>query len=250
DPLTAGQITAGVPLDPIAYSADYYSLTPSALAAYGTPRGFFYTNRPDYSQTFNGLDFTVTKRLSNRWMLRGWFSFNDHVQKVGPNGCVDQTNTSTNAYGQLCRDDNLVATRSVGSGNHTSVYLNSKWQFNVNGMYQLPWNFNFAASFLGREGYPVNYFRRAPSGDGLLRDVQVVPTDDARYDNVYEFDIRIEKVVPIFGTGALTVAVDMFNVANSNTVLQRYNRVRRVETNQIKEVQSPRVIRFGARVSF
>jgi hypothetical protein len=117
-------------------------------------------------------------------------------------------------------------------------------------MYQLPWNFNVAASFLGRQGYPLNYFRTVNAGDGVARSVQVVPTDEARYDNVYELDMRLEKVVPIFGTGSLTISADVFNVANADTVLQRYNRLRRPETNNIKEVQSPRVIRFGARVSF
>ncbi|HEY3205268.1 MAG TPA: TonB-dependent receptor [Thermoanaerobaculia bacterium] len=251
DPLSQSLIDAGY-VEPLAYSEPYYKISDAVLAAHGgePPRGFFYTNRSDYDQTFNGIDFTVTKRLSNRWMMRGWFSYNNHKQHVGPNGCVDPTNVQTNTYGQLCRDDNLVAARSVGSGNHTSVYLNSKWQFNINGMYQLPWNFNVAASFLGRQGYPLNYFRTVNAGDGVARSVQVVPTDEARYDNVYELDMRLEKVVPIFGTGSLTISADVFNVANADTVLQRYNRLRRPETNNIKEVQSPRVIRFGARVSF
>jgi hypothetical protein len=118
-------------------------------------------------------------------------------------------------------------------------------------MYQLPLAFNVAASFLGRQGYPLNYFRRSfGPDDGLLRDVQLVPTDDERYDNVYELDLRLEKVVPIFGTGSMTISADLFNVTNENTVLQRFNRLRLANTNQVKEIQSPRVWRFGARVSF
>jgi hypothetical protein len=243
DPLRSGQTP-----DPIAYSEPYYRISQSVLDAHNgdPPRGFFYTNRPDYDQTFDGVDFTITKRLSNRWMLRGWFSYNDHKQQVGPNGCVDPTNVQSFTYGQLCRTDNLVA-----PGGRGTVFLNSKWQFNVNGMYQLPWNFNFALNFLGRQGYPLNYFRRVNNaGDGIGRNVEVLPTNAVRYDNVYELDIRIEKVIPIFNTGSLAIAADIFNVANSATVLQRYNRLRRPETNQIRETQSPRVVRFGARVSF
>ena len=238
--------------EPIAYSEPVYQIRPEVLARLGqTPPGFFYTNRPGYHQTYNGVDFTLTKRLSNRWMMRGFFTFNDHKQHVSSNGCVDPTNVVSNATGQACRDDNVVATRSVGSGNHTAVFLNSKWQFNINGMYQLPLAFNVAASFLGRQGYPLNYFRRSfGPDDGLLRDVEVIPTDKRRYDNVYELDLRLEKVVPIFANASLTVSGDLFNVTNQNTVLQRYNRLRRSNTNQIKEVQSPRVWRFGARVSF
>jgi hypothetical protein len=238
--------------EPIAYSEPAYQIRPEVLARLGqTPPGFFYTNRPGYHQTYNGVDLTLTKRLSNRWMMRGFFTFNDHKQHVSSNGCVDPTNVVSNATGQACRDNNVVATRSVGSGNHTAVFLNSKWQFNINGMYQLPLAFNVAASFLGRQGYPLNYFRRSfGPDDGLLRDVEVIPTDKRRYDNVYELDLRLEKVVPIFANASLTVSGDLFNVTNQNTVLQRYNRLRRSNTNQIKEVQSPRVWRFGARVSF
>ena len=42
-----------------------------------------------------------------------------------------------------------------------SVFLNSKWQFYVNGLYQLPLNFNVAGSVYGRQGYPINWFVRA-----------------------------------------------------------------------------------------
>jgi hypothetical protein len=238
--------------DPVQYSSPVYEIKQSVLDALGrTPPGFFYTNRPDYTQTFHGIDLTLVKRLSDRWMARGFFSYNNHKQTVGTAGCVDPTNVQSNAYGQSCRDDNVVATRSVGSGSHQSVYLNSKWQFNINGMYQLPLQFNAAASLLGRQGYPLNYFRRIfGDTDGLARDVEVAPTDDLRYKNVYELDMRLEKIVPITASSSLTLTADLFNVLNNNTVLQRYNRLNRSNTNQIKEVQSPRVWRFGGRFSF
>ncbi len=238
--------------DPVQYSAPVYQIKQSVLDALGrTPPGFFYTNRPDYTQNFHGIDFTITKRLSDKWMARAFFSYNNHKQHVGPEGCVDPTNVQSNAFGQSCRDDNVVATRSVGSGSHQSVYLNSKWQFNMNGMYQLPLQFNVAASFLGRQGYPLNFFRRRfGETDGLARDVEVVPTDSLRYENVYELDMRLEKIVPITATSSLTLSADLFNVVNANSVLQRYNRLNRSNTNQIKEVQSPRVWRFGGRFSF
>jgi hypothetical protein len=34
-------------------------------------------NRPGYSTTYNGVEFTMSKRLSNRWMSRVAFSWND-----------------------------------------------------------------------------------------------------------------------------------------------------------------------------
>jgi hypothetical protein len=48
----------------------------------------------------------------------------------------------------------------------------------------------------------------------------------------------------------VTVSADLFNVANDNTVLQVFEQLQRDNTGQIKEIQSPRVWRSGARVNF
>ena len=128
--------------------------------------------------------------------------------------------------------------------------MNSKWQFNVNGLYQLPLNFNIAGSLYGREGYPINWFVRTVGDDGYVRDVAVSDIDSQRYKNVFEFDLRLEKVIPITATSNVTVSADCFNVTNQGTVLQVFNRLNRTNTGNIKELQSPRIWRFGARISF
>ena len=85
---------------------------------------------------------------------------------------------------------------------------------------------------------------------GRRRDVAVGDIDSQRYKNVYEVDSRLEKVIPITATSNVTVSADCFNVTNQGTVLQRFNRLNRGNTGNIKEIQSPRIWRFGARVSF
>jgi hypothetical protein len=117
-------------------------------------------------------------------------------------------------------------------------------------MYQLPLGFNVAGAFFGRQGYPINWFTRVFGADGEQRDVAVSDLDDERYDNVYDLDLRIEKVVPITQSANLTISADVFNVTNEDTVLQRFNRLERSNTAQIKEIQSPRVWRFGLRLAF
>jgi len=67
---------------------------------------------------------------------------------------------------------------------------------------------------------------------------------------VYEVDLRLEKVIPITATSNVTVSADCFNVTNQGTVLQAFNRLNRGNTGNIKEIQSPRIWRFGARISF
>ncbi len=247
-----------------AFSAPVYELTscfndPDTCSV---PPGYVWTNRGSgYNQTYDGVDLVLTKRLSNRWMMRGSFTYNVNKQHNDGTGCVDPTNVvpgqssdtgnpATGYTGESCADGAFVATRSTGSGSKDSVFLNSRWQFNVNGMYQLPLNFNVAASVFGRQGYPIVPYQRLTGADGYVRDVVLVSTDDLRYSNVFEFDMRVEKLIPITPTANVTLSADLFNVTNQDTVLQRFNRVNRSNTGLIKEIQSPRVWRFGARVSF
>ena len=247
-----------------AYSAPVYELTacfnnPDTCVV---PPGYVWTNRASgFDQTYDGVDLVLTKRLSNRWMMRGSFTYNANKQHNNGNGCVDPTNVvpgqggdtgspSTGYAGESCADNTYVATRSTGSGAKDSVFLNSKWQFNINGMYQLPMNWNVAASVFGRQGYPIIPWQRITGDDGYARDVVLASTDSLRYDNVFELDLRVEKMIPITQTANVTLSADLFNVTNENTILQRFNRVARTNTGLIKEIQSPRIWRFGARVSF
>ena len=226
-----------------------------------TPPGYVYTNREGYDQTYHGIDLTLTKRLANRWMARGSFTYNWNKQHAGRGACVDPTNVvpgqslnlgdpQTAYSAQTCADNVVAGFRSTGSGAKDSVFLSSKWQFYVNAMYQLPLGFNVAGSFFGRQGYPINWFLRTGGPDDELRDVAVSSLDDQRYDNVYELDARIEKVVAITQSANLTISADLFNVTNEDTILQRFNRLERSNTGQIKEIQSPRVWRFGLRLAF
>ncbi len=259
DYFLAGTVSGTLPADlgGGVYDEPYYEIDPDTA-----PPGYRWTNRTDYNTTYSGFDVILTKRLSNRWMMRGSFSYNINKQNLtGPGACVDPTNTvpgqsadlgnpQTTYTAETCANDVYVATRSTGSGAKDSVFLNSKYQFYLNAMYQLPLNFNIATSFFGRQGYPVVPFVRVAGDDGYVRDVVVRGVNDLRYDNVYELDFRVEKLIPITATANVTVSVDLFNALNDGTVLQRFNRLERSNSGNIKEIQSPRVLRFGARVSF
>jgi hypothetical protein len=250
------------------FSEPVYTIDPATLAAIGVPAGYLSVNRQDYDQTYSGFEFTATKRLANHWMLRGNFTYNTNRQHVGANGCIDPTNllTTTTVNAQSCRDNDLVAIMSTGSGSKGSVFLNSRWQFNVTGMYQLPLGFNLATNVYGRQGYPINWYitsvdAKANGGDGLSRNVVVSPADGDRYSSVFDMDLRLEKVMNITQTSTLTLSADCFNVTNTNTTLQVQNKLGAysattgaftplASANTIREIISPRIFRFGVRVAF
>jgi hypothetical protein len=214
------------------------------------PSGLELSNRPDYEITYNGVDFSLAKRLSNRWMARLNAGFGEGEQSNGFDGCVDPNNVLSTNNGANCPGNDIVARRSAGSGDFSNVFINARWQFNVAAMYELPWNFNIGMNLFGREGYPYPNWTVVNPADGLgNRTILIGRLDDQRHDNVYNLDLRLGKVVNV-SVLQVTLAMDVFNVLNSDTVLQRNGRVNQSTYNQIFEIQAPRIVRLGARISF
>jgi len=220
-------------------------------------------NRPGYETRYDSVELQLTKRLTNRWMAHGSFTWNNWKQKIGSSGCQDPTNVVSPTFGPSCENDTIAWYGGANnSGSFSNVYINSKWAFNVSGLYQLPLNFNVAANLYGRQGYPLPYYAQVNPGDGLgTRSVLIGNPDDHRNANLYELDMRLEKVVPLFQKADLTLSLDVFNVLNSNTVLQKQITGLAVcdnadvctgsaTANEIFEIQAPRTLRFGARLSF
>jgi hypothetical protein len=254
----AGNVTGTLP-NGEAYSEPYYALRPGVEV----PAGLTIENRPDWEQIYHGVDLNFQKRLSNRWMMRASVGWQDWTEEAGPDSCYDPTNNrggTNNLWpgtaigligGSTCAGDDIaVSPAGAASGAKNEVFINSTWQFNVGGLYQLPLGFNIAGNLYGREGYPFIRFHRIDPGDGLgTRDVVIGKMDDERYDNVYNLDLRLEKILNLAPL-QIALSADVFNVLNENTVLQRNGRVNQATFNQIREIQSPRVVRVGARLSF
>ncbi|HUP21339.1 MAG TPA: TonB-dependent receptor, partial [Thermoanaerobaculia bacterium] len=106
-----------------------------------------------------GASVTFTKRLANRWMLRGYVNYGDAEWDV-PQDYLDNSNPNRSTGGGD-RDGDLYLTASAGSGKGER-FLQSTWTSNLTGMYQVapdrPWGFNLSASVQAREGYPIPYF--------------------------------------------------------------------------------------------
>jgi len=119
------------------------------------------TNIPDYTQTYKGLELTATKRMSNRWMLRGNVSLNDWTQQVGDDSFADPTRLR-NAFGcSTCDGADVVQGSGTGSGAKGGIYINSKWQYNLTGVYQIPViETSLGFNLTGRQGYPELYVHR------------------------------------------------------------------------------------------
>ncbi len=220
--------------------------------------GRLLRNRPGYSQRYWGIDVSGTKRYSDRWMARFNLTVSSLKQYRLAEGEIDPSNLA----GGTEEDGGLVM---VGSPfRNAKTWVSARWQGTLSGMYTLPWDFNVSTSLYARDGYPLPYFRQVfyPNAPGYaqIKPYALTGADAYRLPAVFEWDVGLSKVVNV-GTLAVTLTADAFNVLNRNTVLGRSVRLlstygpdgtinRNPGDNAITEIQSPRILRFGARLSF
>jgi hypothetical protein len=241
-PVIAGTLPDGTP-----YSVNNYQLNPDLDA----PVFFVTTNRPDYHQTYHGVELTATKRFSNRWMMRGNVTLSDWKQHLGDGAFADPTPLIVDESCSTCDGDTVASDGGIGG------YINSRWSYSLNTSYQLPLGFMLGAAMVGREGYVIPYFVRQNNRDGHgNKDIMV--TDEfasERLPDLFNLDLRVGKDFNVASRFVLNLAIDLFNVTNERTVLWRDNRMyeedgSHEDNNWIEQLQSPRVWRLGARIRF
>jgi hypothetical protein len=232
----------------------YFARRPGVTSAGGS----FLTNGDREQEAF-GITLGFNKRLSNRWMMRGHAQYTDWTWKV-PNSYFDHQDPTNfgDGAGNIAdgdRDGEIVAERSGGSGSKGGIFLNAKWSASLTGMYQIapdrPWGFNVSGAVNAREGYASPSFVNIAGTDGTTRAVQVFDSlDDVHNDDVMTVDLRIDKEIAVGDNFGITVGIDVFNLLNDNTVLQRQRNFTSTSYNFIQETIAPRILRGGVRLSF
>jgi len=204
------------------------------------------TNVPDRYRTYGGAEFTLRKRMSNRWMANASLALNDAVDHWDSgNAYEDPTCISTQ-----CVPGQQYAPESGGSG-IDNIFTSAKWLVKGMGQYMLPWHFNVAANYQIRQGYPFpqsivtpTRANRAGTATTLIE-----PMGEVRQDNFQIFDLRLDRAFQ-FGNMRLVPSLDVFNVSNGNTVLARRRNQNASNANVVSGIVAPRVIRFGVRVQW
>ena len=191
-----------------------------------------------------GASITMTKRLSNQWMMRGFVNYNFDESWVVPNSYF--ANNDPNRFLQGVVDGQILANNGQ---------LQSDWQWNLNGMYQIapdrPWGFNVAGNLGGRQGTPNGYARFVAGLDQIIRQISVdEDLEDFRNDDIAWVDVRLEKEFAATGNLGLTFSVDGFNILNSGAVLDRSWNLGAPNGDWVLETISPRIWRLGVRLNW
>jgi hypothetical protein len=85
--------------------------------------------------------------------------------------------------------------------------------------------------------------------DGTQR-VLVTPTPDhLRFADLWNLDLRLQKNMK-FGRGNAVISLDLFNVFNSNTELNRQRNLKAANFQLLTDNLSPRILRVGLRLGF
>ena len=158
----------------------------------------FFTNDPNFRQTYNGVEISGTKRMSNRWqMLMGYTYSQTRVEGVSVN---TNPNALINAEGPV--------TGQIGDRPH---------QFKMTGTYILPfWDIGFAGNLNRQSGALITRQINTAQTVGGNTSVNVEPLGSFRLPTRTAADLRLFKTAN-FGTRALEMSVDVHNVTNTNT---------------------------------
>lgn len=247
---TIGRNAAGV----LETQANYYIAGVEPITGYNiygrTARyltSSYRTNYPNRYDTYKAVQVVFSKRLSKKWMMDTSFTLSDWKDHY-KGDYIDPQNIEY-------FDGGVEAPGSGGSG-LTGIYVNSRWQFKLSGLYQLPFGINFSGTLVAREGYVLrtdvlvtrpgvsgtNYNFGSPDGGGKF--------GDERLPTFWLANFRLEKIFNISERSYVAFAVDAFNLTNSAHALKQQTRITAPNFLEDMRILNPRVVRFGIRFNF
>jgi hypothetical protein len=211
-------------------SITIYKLQP----AFGALRDRVIDNVPGLESTYNGVQFDVQKKMSNRWQMLTGLSLQKHEG-------FDHGGTFTNVE---FNNPNARINRDEGS-----VFIDLPWTYTLAGSYLLPWQaISVSGKYTARAGDPLNrtqvFTFTTPTATQPSETIRVAQRGTDRTETINQFlDVRFSKRAR-FGSTSLEGTVDVFNILNANHVLDQniglgstFGRPARILT--------PRIVRFG-----
>lgn len=220
------------------------------------------TNRPDYERRYHGFELTARKRFRHGWLLDGSAAFNlprEHFRSAA--SYEDPTNIDKVNGGSTGIDPGVGPAIAAGYATavlHTdggvvpTMFVNAKWTVKASGAYTLPWwSVGVSGAYQARQGYPFPQAVQTPSRANAAGIILVLldRMGDVRLPTLQTLDLGVSKPFRL-GPAKITASVDVFNVANVNTVLLRQRIQNAPNANQVRTIVAPRVARLGARVEW
>jgi hypothetical protein len=218
-----------------------YSFQPSNPALYGA-FNYVVTNIPLLNNnSYNGVEFTAVKRLTNKWQILAGFT----IQR--------QKGVYGRGFSDEATSDNFTDPNNDINRNNNYLNLDSTYVFKIDGTYELPWKIGTSINFQHYTGYPLQPTEtfNIPDGQGVNVGESVIlqPAGIQRLPGVNMLNLRLSREFILNDRFHLIPTADFFNVTNSQTVI---GEVTTIGSNYLYPYSTinPFVTRFGLRFTF
>jgi hypothetical protein len=200
---------------------------------------------------YKGVEFTASKRFSNRWQMVAGLTFGKNTGGLNTGGLTTGGTSSGQSSTQDLNDPNNTLFENGVIGNDSEV------AFRLSGSYLAPGSISIAGSMLSNGGYPyytsyvVTRAAVAPTGVTLTRASQVIPLSERgteRLPTMTMVDLRISRPIR-FGSRQIVPQLDLFNIGNVGTIA-RYNVALGGSYLNPAEIVAPRIVRLGLSIDF
>lgn len=190
---------------------------------------YTYTHMQDSGRydSYWGFDVVLNKRLSNKWMMNGSFTYQMQRHYYGPSGYQ----SSTDPTGRWAVDGQMYGINMGGTSGKTNREFFTRWMLKLTGLYQLPFDINISGTVSAHEGtfYQTSFTIRDTGVPGASSRETSKSMPTSKYDNrtrlgnVWLMSVKVEKMLKLGEASRMYFSADVFNVANSNTALRKYD---------------------------
>jgi hypothetical protein len=190
-----------------------------------------WDNESALDSTYNGVDITLNRRMSNRWMLFGGVSLGKNVGWVGN---TDLNNPNSQEF-----------SRGI-FGNDVPFSLR------MSGLYALPYGVSISGTLQHQNGFPE--LTTVSVGNNTIALTQgtttiiVEPRGTTRLPRLNQLDLSVRKSIRA-GTRVFHPRIDFYNVTNSATILSRTT-VLGPGFGAVNSIQRGMLIKLGMSVDF
>lgn len=162
-----------------------------------------FFNSDDSNTNYNGVELSVSKRMSRRWSMLSGASFG-RSRAASRGGNRNDPNILTSF------DDNPI------------TGADRPWSYRVSGVYELPYQFFVSGTWQHQIGAPETTIVAVTNSTITLaqgtQNVQVAPVGDVRFPNIAQLDLNIRKAFRLSGTRTITPRLEIFNATNEATI--------------------------------
>lgn len=191
-----------------------------------------FDNFPGLDSAFNGLDVTVNKRMTGRWMVMAGLSLGRNVGDIFGTGDLN--------------NPNLMFRRGV-------IEFDVPLSLKASGAYEFPYGISVSANAQHFTGFPEEDSVIVGANTVALTQVSqtlnVSERGTNRLPDVNAFDMAIRKRIRLGSGMTAEPALEMFNLGNANTVQGRVTTLGPAY-HRATSIMRGRMLRFGLNVKF